>query len=235
MGFIEDIKDYAIKDYKTSKVLPSITIAQAILESGWGKSQLTLYANNLFGIKGDYKGQYITMKTQEYINGQWITVNANFRKYPSYLESIKDHSELLNKSWYSLVIQAKDYKAQAKALQKCGYATDPNYANLLIQIIEENKLYQYDVSRETNKVVSKLKSYSEIGQATVLVDVLNVRNYPSTKDVITARYTKGEKINYDSVYINDGYYWISYINYQGQRRYVASRTTDSKDIYLKCV
>ena len=51
MNFIESIKDYAIKDYQTSKVLPSITIAQAILESGWGKSTLSLKANNLFGIK----------------------------------------------------------------------------------------------------------------------------------------------------------------------------------------
>ena len=234
MSFIESIKDYAIQDYRTSNVLPSITISQAILESGWGKSYLATEGKNLFGIKvGDWRGEIIALPTKEYIKGNWITVYANFRKYRNYGESIKDHSELLNKSWYLPVIQAKDYKGQAKALQSCGYATDPNYANLLIQIIEENKLYQYDnVSRET----SNIKMYAENGKATVLVDQLSIRNTPSTKGNNPVRYYyKGETFYYDSVYINEGYYWVSYISYSGVRRYVASRKVDNSEIYLKCV
>lgn len=232
MGFIEDIKDYAIQDYRTSKVLPSITIGQAILESGWGKSYLATEGKNLFGIKvGDWRGEIISLPTKEYIKGQWITVNANFRKYRNYGESIKDHSELLNKSWYSQVIQAKDYKAQAKALQSCGYATDPNYANLLIQIIEENNLQQYD--KVTTESVG-VKSYKETGKAIVLVEQLNIRNEPSTKGSPVRTYYKGEFFYYDSVFINEGYYWTSYISYEGTRRYVASRTIDGSEIYLKC-
>lgn len=233
MGFIESIKDYAIEDYKTSKVLPSITISQAILESGWGKSYLATEGKNLFGIKvGNWRGEIISLPTKEYIKGKWITVQANFRKYRNYGESIKDHSELLQKSWYLPVIQAKDYKGQAKALQSCGYATDPNYANLLIQIIEENKLYQYDnVSRET----SNIKMYAENGKATVLCTGLRVRNEPSLNGKQVNAYYTGETFYYDSVYINEGYYWVSYISYSGVRRYVASRTIDGSEKYLKCV
>ena len=158
MDFIESIKDYAIKDYKTSKVLPSITIAQAILESGWGKSTLSLKANNLFGIKkGNWTGEIITLPTKEYYNGNWVVINAEFRKYKNYGESIKDHSTLLNSSWYSEVLQNNHYKGQAQALQNCGYATDPNYSYLLIQIIEENELYKYDTLENVH--TEEIKSY----------------------------------------------------------------------------
>lgn len=231
MGFIEDIKDYAIKDYATSKVLPSITIAQAILESGWGKSYLATEGKNLFGIKkGNWRGQTITLPTKEYVNNMWITVNADFRKYENYGQSIKDHSELLQKRWYSKVIQANNYKTMANALYECGYATDPNYANKLIQIIEENKLQRFD--KVSHKDIST--SYKEVGQATVITPILHIRNKPSLNTPIIDKYYKGEKFNYDSVYINEGFYWVSYISYSGVRRYVASRTLDSKEIYLKC-
>ena len=230
MGFIEDIKDYAINDYRTYNVLPSITIAQAILESGWGKSYLATEGKNLFGIKvGNWRGETITLPTKEFIKGQWITVNAEFRKYNNYGESIKDHSILLNQLWYSKVIQAKDYKEQAKQLQNCGYATDPNYANLLIQIIEENELYKYD----TQKV--NLKYYKETGLARVLVNSLRVRNKPSLSGEVVTSYSTNETFYYDTVYLNEGYVWVSYISYSGVRRYVASRTIDNREIYLKCI
>lgn len=232
MGFIESIKNYAIEDYKTSKVLPSITIAQAILESAWGKSTLALKGNNLFGIKkGNWQGDVITLPTKEFYNNNWVTINAEFRKYNNYAESIKDHSDLLQYAWYREVLDCKDYKGQAKALQNCGYATDTNYSNLLIQIIEENQLYLFD----NVQVKEEIKSYSEKGQATVLCDVLNIRNTPSTNSDIIDTYKKGEQFYYDSVYINEGYYWTSYVSYSGIRRYVASRKIDSSEIYLSCI
>lgn len=230
MSFIDDIKDYAIKDFQNSNVLPSITIAQAILESGWGKSTLATKGKNLFGIKkGYWQGETITLPTKEYVNGQWITVQAEFRKYNNYGQSISDHSKLLQLGRYYPVISTSDYKEQARQLQRCGYATDPNYANLLIQIIEENKLYKYDVKQQ-----KEIYSYLENGQATVLVDNLRVRNAPSLSGEIVAEYNKGEKFYYDSVFKNDGYYWVSYISYSGVRRYVASREVQGEK-YLSCI
>ena len=232
MDFIESIKDYAIQDYQTSKVLPSITIAQAILESGWGKSTLATKGNNLFGIKkGNWLGEIITLPTKEYYNGNWTTINAEFRKYNNYGESIKDHSTLLNSNWYAEVLQNNHYIGQAKALQNCGYATDPNYCNLLIQIIEENELYKYD----NVQTKEEIRSYKETGQATVITDILNIRNSPSINTEIVGTYSRGEVFYYDSVFISGGYYWTSYISYSGVRRYVASRKTDNSEIYLKCI
>ena len=235
MDFIDSIKDYAIQDYQTSKVLPSITIAQAILESGWGKSTLSLKANNLFGIKkGNWTGEIITLPTKEYYNGNWCTINADFRKYSNFGESIKDHSTLLNSNWYAPVLASNHYKGQAIQLQECGYATDPNYGNLLIQIIEENELYKYDIV-ENVQVKEDIKSYKENGFATVTTDILNIRNYPSTNVEIVGTYSKGEGFYYDSVFINEGYYWTSYVSYTGVRRYVASRKIDNSEIYLSCI
>lgn len=231
MDFISSIKDYAIQDYKNSKILPSVTIAQAILESGWGKSYLATNGKNLFGIKkGYWQGPTITLPTQEYVNGSWITINAEFRKYNNFGESIKDHGELLNKSWYNDVVNATNYKDQAKALQQCGYATDINYSKLLIQIIEENELFIYD----NVQIKESIKSYDEEGQATIICDVLNIRNSPSLTSEVIDTYKKGEVFNYDKVFINDGYYWASYISFSGVRRYVASRTIEGNEKYLSC-
>ena len=232
MGFIEDIKDYAINDYATSNILPSLTIAQAILESGWGKSTLATKGKNLFGIKAtNWRGEKITLPTAEYINGNWITVQADFRKYNTYGESIKDHSDLLQINRYTRVRQARNYIEGAKALQDCGYATDTKYATLLIQLVEENNLNKFDNKSNVNIITE----YKENGKATVITDKLFIRNEPTTKSQIVDWYVRGEQFYYDKVIINDGYYWTSYISYSGIRRYVASRKVDSSEIYLNCV
>lgn len=230
-NFIAKIKDYAIKDMNSTGVLASLTIAQAILESAWGESTLSVKGNNLFGIKkGNWSKEVITLPTKEYIKGQWITVQADFRKYNNWGESIADHSYLLLGDRYKSVISAKDYKTACYNIAKCGYATDPNYPTLLIELIEQFELYKYDNIKTNN-----ISNYAENGQATVLVDVLNVRNTPTTKELPVAKYYKGGQFNYDSVYINDGYVWCSYISNSGYRRYVASRTINNMEIYLKCV
>ena len=69
--FIDQVKDGAIRGWEKYQILPSLTIAQACLESGFGTSELAKKGNNLFGIKGDYNGNSITIKTKEYINGKW--------------------------------------------------------------------------------------------------------------------------------------------------------------------
>ena len=132
--------------------MPSITAAQAILESGWGKSSLSLSPNhNLFGIKAssDWTGDTVLIATQEYIDGKFITVEASFRKYNSWTDSLVDHASFFtNSAWrinnYKAFIGELDYKQAAKNLQAAGYATDPEYANKLINIIESYKLYEWD-------------------------------------------------------------------------------------------
>lgn len=157
-NFIEEVKRNIPSN---TKILPSVIVAQAILESARGTSELARKANNLFGIKGNYNGQSYTVKTKEYLNGKWTSVNAAFKKYPSYRESIIDHGNFFTSTpWrtqnYQRVLNAKDYKTQAKALQACGYATDPQYANKLINLIETNNLSSLDGSNGGNSVGYKI-------------------------------------------------------------------------------
>ncbi|WP_278621022.1 glycoside hydrolase family 73 protein [Weissella koreensis] len=125
----------------------SVMMAQAALESGWGKSDLATQANNYFGIKGTYNGQSVTMRTAEYdANGNIYYVDAQFRKYPSPTESMNDNGSLIrngtswNHAFYSgsWKENAKSYQAAANALNG-KYATDPGYGSKLINIIQYNK------------------------------------------------------------------------------------------------
>lgn len=141
--FINLIKEGAIESYKKYKILPSITIAQAALESAWGQLHIE---NNLFGIKWT-KGcgfKKVSRETIEYINGQRIKTIQYFRGYKNFNESIIDHAKILSMPRYENVRNAKSYVEAAKALQEAGYATDPNYAEKLIKIIEQYKLYLID-------------------------------------------------------------------------------------------
>lgn len=149
--FIEAIKDGAIESYRQHGILPSISIAQAILESGWGKSKLAIEAKNLFGIKAsvDWEGRTHIVSTQEFLGGKYITVNAAFRAYDSWADSIVDHGAFfVSTPWrvanYAAVRAATDYLTAARALQAAGYATDPEYAEKLIEVIERNGLQKYD-------------------------------------------------------------------------------------------
>lgn len=159
--FINLIKDGAINAEKKFGICASLTIAQAIIESGWGK-----YApgNNIFGIKWTencgYRSQ--SLSTQEYINGSWKTIVAIFRAYDSINDSLYDHAQFLcNNSRYKNLLGVKDYKTACRLIQEDGYATDPNYSALLINIIEENKLYIYD-TWEVKKVKSVVVYTNEI-------------------------------------------------------------------------
>lgn len=150
--FIASIVPGALESYKKYKIYPSVTLAQAILESGWGKSGLTKKANNLFGIKSSsaWKGESINMKTAEYTksNSKYY-INADFRKYPTLADSIIDHAKFLNEnSRYAKhgVFTAENSSKQAFALQRAGYATSPIYAVQLISLIEKYDLDRYDTS-----------------------------------------------------------------------------------------
>ena len=148
--FIKGLVPHAQKVQKNYSILASIVISQAIHESNWGKSGLATNGKNLFGIKGSYNGQFVTMRTHEYSNGKKIWIDAKFRKYPSWYESMEDLAKLYinGVSWdrnkYKKILGEKDYKKAANAIQSAGYATDPNYASKIIKTIESNNLTQYD-------------------------------------------------------------------------------------------
>ncbi|ATD54730.1 glycoside hydrolase family 73 protein [Clostridium chauvoei] len=150
--FIKDLSNEALNNYKEYGILPSITIAQAILESGWGESELSDKHNNLFGIKADesWSGKKIKMKTKENYDD---FIEDYFRVYRTKAASIEDHGRFLNENIRykeNGVFEAKNYKDQAKAIEKAGYSTannengEPIYANSLIDVIQRNNLMLYD-------------------------------------------------------------------------------------------
>lgn len=149
-AFIEKIGKMAAADMTKTGILASLTIAQAIFESGWGKSGLTVNANNLFGIKGNYKGASYSCKTQEWDGTKYITITAAFRKYPSWAESVADHSALfLRLDRYANLRGCTDYKKACQYVREDGYATDPNYTEKLIRAIEQYGLTAYDKGMES--------------------------------------------------------------------------------------
>jgi len=157
-AFISEAVPMAQKAAAQYGVYTSVMLAQAILESAWGTSTLATQGHNLFGIKGDYNGAYVTMPTSEWSASQgWYTINANFRSYPSYYESFADNGNKLrngvawNSSFYSGTWKenASSYKDSTAWLQG-RYATAPNYASSLNNLIETYNLTQYDGTPETN-------------------------------------------------------------------------------------
>lgn len=139
--YIEKYKNIAIAHMEYYGIPASITMAQGILESNSGNSQLSRTSNNHFGIKckKNWTGEKVYHDDDE--KGEC------FRKYPSVEESYRDHAEFLDKSprYDSLfVYAATDYRSWARGLKAAGYATAPDYAERLVRIIEENKLYLLD-------------------------------------------------------------------------------------------
>lgn len=138
--YIDTYDVVAMREMKAHKIPASITLAQGILESGNGKSKLATKANNHFGIKcHNWKGAKVYHDDDR--------KNECFRKYKKADESYRDHSTFLTtRSRYAFLFGLKedDYKGWARGLQKAGYATSKTYAKLLIRIIEENNLQQFD-------------------------------------------------------------------------------------------
>lgn len=144
-NFLLSIHDAALDGWRQFGVLPSVTAAQAILESAWGQSALATQGHNLFGIKGSYNGQSIVMRTAEYGTGGYYYINDAFRKYPSNYESVVDHGRFLatNKR-YSNLLWKKDYATVTNYLHADGYATDPKYASSLNNVIRTYNLEAWD-------------------------------------------------------------------------------------------
>ena len=150
--FLAMVGPLAQADMQKSGILASLTIAQAILESGWGASELATKANALFGIKADarWSGKAYSKDTKECYDGAtYTTITALFRAYDSWAESVADHSAfLLANKRYAAVVGERDYKVACKAIKAAGYATDPGYPQKLIGLIEKYGLTVYDGKAE---------------------------------------------------------------------------------------
>lgn len=161
--YIELYKDIAVTEMLRTGIPASIKLAQAILESDCGRSELARKANNHFGIKcgNDWKGKSFKKEDDDYENGK--LVKSCFREFRNAYDSYVAHSEFLldpakSKRYGSLfALDQSDYKSWAKGLSKAGYATDPQYARRLIDLIEKYDLHQYDQqdSREVASVEPK--------------------------------------------------------------------------------
>ena len=182
-AFIQYIGNLAKAD--KNGILPSITIAQAILESSWGTSELSTKANNLFGMKkslsgnnwgSEWDGKIYAVKTKEEENGNIIEILADFRSYNSIAESVKDHNKYLAngkngiKLRYNGMIGAKDYKTAAQLLVSGGYATDSKYADKLCNIIEKYNLDTFDYVGDSTELENENKELK--GTLNIILELL---------------------------------------------------------------
>jgi flagellum-specific peptidoglycan hydrolase FlgJ len=148
-AFISEVARGAIAAQRDYGVPASVTIAQAIDESGWGQSGLAMRDHNLFGIKGVGPAGSDPMPTSEYVNGQQVSLTASFRVYRSVAQSIDDHGRLLATSGYYKKSMALRHNPNAFASSLTGvYATDPTYGQQLISLMQQYDLYRYDLASQ---------------------------------------------------------------------------------------
>ena len=151
-AYVVNYKDIAIEEMKRTGIPASITLAQGMIESDYGRSTLAREANNHFGIKchSGWTGPTVYHHDDRR--------NECFRKYSRAEDSYYDHSDFLKSgSRYSFLFNYSntDYKAWAHGLKKAGYATNPDYANMLIRKIEEKSLYNYDSGNKSTGLAQK--------------------------------------------------------------------------------
>jgi flagellum-specific peptidoglycan hydrolase FlgJ len=148
-AFISQVAPGALAAQSRYGIPAAVTIAQAIDESGWGQSTLAIRDHNLFGIKGTGPAGSDMLPTQEYENGQWVSVSAPFRAYHNVAESIADHGQLLATGQSYQRAMADRHLPDAFATDLTGvYATDPQYGSNLIAIMRLYNLYRYDATTQ---------------------------------------------------------------------------------------
>jgi LysM repeat protein len=158
--YIEKYSALAVEEMYRSHIPASITLAQGILESGNGNSRLATQANNHFGIKCKASWTGATMYEDD------DAPQECFRKYDAAVDSYRDHSDfLMNNKRYAFLfdLDSKDYKGWAMGLKKAGYATNPQYPELLITFIEKHGLHKYDeVKRSEEEEKENAEEKAEI-------------------------------------------------------------------------
>lgn len=148
--FLRNAVPAAQYTHKTYGVPASITLAQAILESGWGKSALAQKANNFFGVKAAAHAapdSYAEFPTYEFVDGRKTAVMAQFAKYPSPTLGFAAHARLLalSERYRPAMACRGDVEMFSEQLQRCGYSTNPSYARSLMELVKEFDLTQYDI------------------------------------------------------------------------------------------
>ena len=141
--FFNNLAPLVVNEYVRRKgqkrLYPSTVLAMAALESGYN-----LNATTLFGIKGEG----VVLDTTEYINGEYVNVKDSFKAYSSLAESVQGLYELMQWDNYDRATYASDYEEECRMVQACGYATDPNYADKLISIVNSYQLTMFNNTEE---------------------------------------------------------------------------------------
>ena len=173
--FIKYVSEIAVKDWLKRRImLPSVVIAQAILESGWGSSELATKANALFGIKRNgWNGKvYVKSATEQRPDGSYYTVDdTEWRAYDNWSDSIVDHNNYIATREvssgvlrYKAILGNTDVREVCNLLKECGYATSLTYPEKLLNLINQYNLTQYDTTEE---VVKMLKIAIDAGHSLV--------------------------------------------------------------------
>ncbi len=147
IDFINSLQMAAQTSMEMTGIPASFVIAEGALESSWGRSGLVAAAMNIFGVKADasWTGPVYIMRTRECIQGKWVIQEARWRKYSSWLDSITDHAQFfLQNPRYKPALLCQTGPAFAVAAAKAGYATDPDYAAKITEIITEHDLQTLD-------------------------------------------------------------------------------------------
>lgn len=185
--YLAKFKDLAIIEMHRSGVPASITLAQGVLESNSGNSRLAKFANNHFGIKckGNWTGNVIYADDDE--------ADECFRAYESVLASYKDHSDFLRNNWRYhplFELDPKDYKGWCHGLRKAGYATNPQYGEILIRLIDRYELHQYDLEKLPSASITELV----VGETINGVPVKTVKPGETVETIANAQEVKDRHI-----------------------------------------
>lgn len=204
-SILKEIGHLFTEDHKNSGILACVSAAQFILESGGLQSELAQNGNNCYGMKENlsgnnwagsvWDGSIYTKETSEWVNKQYVTVKANFRAYPSIVESTADHSAYLlgamngDKKRYAGLKGCKDPRTALQIIKDGGYATSPDYVDKLMNVIEKYNLTALDyVDKENNPNTA----YPAVPfKVEVLIDDLNYRSEPSMKGMVLGQTIKG--------------------------------------------
>ncbi|MGD0341332.1 MAG: glucosaminidase domain-containing protein [Bacteroidales bacterium] len=202
-AYIERFGSLAVSEMKRTGVPASITLAQGMIESDFGRSTLAMQGNNHFGIKchDDWTGPAIRHNDERR--------NECFRKYSRPEDSFYDHSDFLkSESRYKELfnLSQTDYKGWAHGLKKAGYATNPDYAGMLIRKIEENNLYYFDTGKlpapESKNIVPEEKTMNESAPSSSQGDQQKVNNGNAAVPARVSRVMENNRIQY--IVVKDG-------------------------------
>ncbi len=244
-AYIDAVAKIAVDLYPTTKILPSVVIAQCCLETGYGlgsDSTALMQVNNLLGMKADlinstwssytvWNGEKLAKKTPEYYNGKLTYITDYFRKYTDYRNCIEDYEMFLlhvkNNSGlkYAHVAGMTNPKEVITAISKGGYATDPSYIEKIIKIISENNFTKYDsVSDKSTSGTVKLPTYYRV----------QCGAFRSSSAMAMAMEVIRKKTGYSCFYENDGLITKIYCGSFQEKENAEARAKELKQQDIDC-